>query len=113
MYRKEEHQSRENEKQRKRIKGKCNGTTPTKPNNNSSFSVDSYPSKGALPPRSIFTITTCQRPKTVCRQFLNLRVLATALHYVLPGRDVTADEYGVNQSKSEVTDKNISILNEN
>jgi hypothetical protein len=30
-----------------------------------------------------------------------------------PGRDITADVYGVNKSQSEVRDKNILILNEN
>jgi hypothetical protein len=30
-----------------------------------------------------------------------------------PGRDITADVYGVNKSYSEVTDKTILILNEN
>jgi hypothetical protein len=63
MDRNEQHQSRENEKQRKRIKGNCSGNMPTKPYNTSSFSLDSYPLKDALHPDYIFTITTYQHPK--------------------------------------------------
>ena len=65
MDRKEEHQSRENEKQRKRIKGNCSGNMLTKSNNTTSFSLDSNPLRGALSPGSIFTITICKLPKNL------------------------------------------------
>jgi hypothetical protein len=70
----------------------------TEPNNTSNFSLDSNPLKNALPPVSILTQPNLNAQRTVNRQFLFLRILAIALHYVLPGRDVTADVCGVNQS---------------
>jgi hypothetical protein len=71
MDRKEEHQSRENEKQRKRIKGNCCGNMQTKPYNTrtSNFSLASYPLKGGLTPGPISTITTYQRPKNRVHTF--------------------------------------------